>query len=295
VLRICRKEFNFISRRVHLLPTSSGASTNVARRLESVKRQLQRSVWSAGWIAAMAFVGSQANAACTFGTSSEPSLQASFDTLLGAGAINAATACVAEPDDNIWNFPPYNGITTEINFVLELGGPSPTSTLGIYDLNDPNRRLSIFEAGDTAGAVAAVSLHHTADGWRFGVQRGRFGQGSWTYQIFSDSAFGFYLATAAQGTFFSQTSRNDDGVDHLYAYAGTGTHFLDGPFRGYMFSRDSYLFAWEGGDGDGDFQDVVAMMGAVHPVPLPAPIVLLISGLLGLAGTARRANKDSER
>ena len=46
------------------------------------------------------------------------------------------------------------------------------------------------------------------------------------------SAFGFYLGTAANGTFFSQTGRNADGVDHLYAYQGNGQAFLGGPLDG---------------------------------------------------------------
>ncbi len=92
-------------------------------------------------------------------------------------------------------------------------------------------------------------------------------------------------------TFFSQTARNADGVDHLYAYQGTGTPFLTGPLERRVLqprrTTSSPGRTWLGG-GDRDYQDFVAVVQDVSPVPLPPAVLLLISGLVGLAGVSRR-------
>lgn len=255
-----------------------------------MKSQLQTSVVRAASIAAIALTSSQAHALCTFGASGESSLQGSFDSLLGANTLNATTACLDDGEDDAWT---TVGPVGEIDIVLELAGNASTNSFGVYDLNDPNARLSIFEGNDVVGDQAILRLRQTVNGWRVSVQE--VGDRGWSHQFISTNAFGFYLSTQTQGTFFSQSSRNADGVDHLYAYAGTGTPFLSGPLSdplsGEVFSAQDYLLAWEdlAGGGDRDYQDFVAVVQDITPVPLPTPIVMLISGLVGLAGVSRRS------
>jgi hypothetical protein len=236
-------------------------------------------------MATLALVGAQAHAVCTFGSSSESSLQSNFDSLLGLGTLNATTACVDEGDDAAWS---TIGSRGEIDIVLELAGNAATNSFGVYDLNDPRARLSIFDGNDAVGAQAVLRLRQTVDGWRVSVQEA--GARGWTHQFMSTGAFGFYLSTRSNGTLYSQSSRNADGVDHLYAYQGTGTPFLSGPLSGEVFTLRDYLLAWEdlAGGGDRDYQDFVAVVQDVTPVPLPTPVVLLMSGLIGLAGVSRR-------
>jgi hypothetical protein len=245
-----------------------------------VKRQLQTTA-----LVALALAGAQAHAVCTFGSSGEPSLQSRFDSLLGAGTLNAATACVDDGDDAAWS---TIGSIGEIDIVLELAGNASTNSFGVYDLNDASARLTIFDGGDAVGDQAVLRLRQTVDGWRVSVQE--LGGRGWTHQFLSTGAFGFYLSTRSNGTFFSQTSRNADGVDHLYAYQGSGTPFLNGPLSGEVFALQDYLLAWEdlAGGGDRDYQDFVAVVQDITPVPLPTPVVLLMSGLIGLAGVSRR-------
>lgn len=92
-----------------------------------MKRQLQMMA-----LATLALAGAQAHAVCTFGSSSEPSLQSSFDSLLGAGTLNATTA----------------------------------------------------------------------------------GSRGWSHQLISTGAFGFYLSTRSNGTFFSETGLRGTGAGH---------------------------------------------------------------------------------
>ena len=96
-------------------------------------------------MATLALVGAQAHAVCTFGGSSEPSLQSNFDSLLGPGTLNATTACVDDGDDAAWS---TIGSIGEIDIVLELAGNAATNSFGVYDLNDTGARTSIFDGND---------------------------------------------------------------------------------------------------------------------------------------------------
>ena len=236
-------------------------------------------------LAALGLAAAQANALCTFGDSGEPSLQGSFDSMLGANTLSATTSCLDDGDDAAWT---TVGSIGQVDIVLELAGNASTNVFGVYDLNKPNARLSIFDGADAAGDQAVLRLRQTVNGWRVSVQE--VGTAGWTHQLISTSAFGFYLSVQGQGTFYSQSARNSDRVDHLYAYRGTSTPFLNGALEGEFFSRQDYILAWEDllGGGDRDYQDFVAVVQDITPVPLPTPVLLLISGLIGLAGVSRR-------
>jgi hypothetical protein len=241
--------------------------------------------------AGLALGASQAYAVCTFGGSGESSLQSSFNTLLGSGALDAANSCVDDGSDVAWT---TVGTTASTTILIELAGNASSNTFGIYDLNDPSRRLSVFEGNDAASAFASLRLAQLANGsWRVSVreQNNPDDPSGWTAMTIATSAFGFYLGTATQGTFFSNTALNTDGLDHLYSYAGTNTEFLSGPLAGEVFASQDYILAWEdlrAPGGDRDYQDFVAIVQDVTPVPLPTAIWLLASGLIGLAGVARR-------
>ena len=249
-------------------------------------RQNKATIIGTALLGAFALSVSHANAACTFGSSSgEPSLQTSFNQMLGANALSATSACLDDGDDAGWG---TIGSIGQLDVVLELAGNAQTNTFGIYDLKNPNVRLSVFDGADSVGSQAMLRLRQTTRGWRVSVQD--LGGGGWSHQYISSNAFGFYLATRNQGTFFSQSARNGDGVDHMYAYQGTGTAFRGGPLAGEVFTPQDYLLAWEdlAGGGDRDYQDFIAVVQDIAPVPLPTPVLLLMSGLIGLAGVSRR-------
>lgn len=233
----------------------------------------------------------QAHAVCTFGGSGEPTLQGSFDSLLGSGAPNAVNDCVDDGNDVAWS---TVGTTGSASILIELAGNASSNTFGIYDLNDPSRRLSVFEGNDAVRSFATIRLAPLANGeWRVSVREANSPDDTtaWTHMTIATSAFGFYLGTSSQGTFFSNTALNADGLDHMYAYAGTNSEFLSGPLAGEVFGLQDYLLAWEdlAGGGDRDYQDFVAIVQDVTPVPLPTAVWLLASGLIGLAGVARRS------
>lgn len=244
-----------------------------------------RAIVQAAVLAGMSIGANQAYAACTFGAPGESSLQGTFDALLGTAAPEAATACVPDGADAAWT---TTGSVASAQIIIELAGNAQSNTFGVYDLGNPGNQLMVFDGSAGPSAQATLQLKETIDGWTVRVL-GPHTSG-WTSMAVSTSAFGFYLGTATQGTFFSDTALNADGIDHMYAYAGTGAPFLSGPFAGDLFSVNDYILAWEdlAGGGDRDYQDFVALVTDVTPVPLPTALWLLASGLISLAGVARR-------
>ena len=55
----------------------------------------------------------------------------------------------------------------------------------------------------------------------------------------------------------------------------------------------NYVIAWEDQNnlGDQDYNDLVVEVSGVQPVPIPAAILLLGSGLVGLAGIRRKIKR----
>jgi hypothetical protein len=239
-------------------------------------------------VGALALGANQVQAACTFGASSEPTLQDSFDSLLGPGVLSAAADCIAEGSDAQWTTPNLAGAT----ILLELAGNAGTNTFGVYNLDNPASQHTVFTGGASAGSDAYLSLFQDEGSWYLNV----FGSSSGELLLGSNPAFGFYLGTV-HGTFRSDSSLNADGTDHMYAYQGTNTYFLPGSgpngVGGTRFRSNSYILAWEDlpathAGYDRDYQDFLVQVVNVTPVPLPTALWLLASGLICLAGVARR-------
>lgn len=232
-------------------------------------------------IAVLSLAGEQAHAACTFGAGSgEPGLQAQVDQILGGPSINVQTDCLAEGTDGLWETVNQLGMVT---IQVELAGNAGTNTFGIYD---PLTSVltPVFEGNDGAGVFGLIQVWQNSGQWYVQTFDSHYSGGGDTIgfgapQLLTTSAFGFYLGTLSNGTFFSQTVKNGDSLDHMYAY---------GPVAGMPFD---YIIAWEDliTGQDRDYQDFVATLVDITPipVPLPAAVWLMASGLLAVAGLSR--------
>jgi len=238
-------------------------------------------------LATLTAIAAHAQAACTFGSSGATSLQSTFDSLLAPGSLSASNDCIGS-SDTLWSAQGHAAAT----IIVGAAGAKSGDVFGIYDPRHRKSQISIFDGSAAAGSASSIQLR--PNGTKYDV----FANDTFEGQ-FTSSTFGFFLRTPANGTLFSEARRNRDGADHMYAYAGNGAPFKDGPLDGSAFESSMYLLAFEDSRlcrkrasrarcGNADFQDFVATVNFVAPIPLPAGAPLLASALAGLAIWRRR-------
>ena len=171
-------------------------------------------------------------------------------------------------------------------FVIEITAGAATHKLGIYDVVNPSKKVELFGGGAVPGSQVVVSIK--ADGSVF------LNVVTDTGIDFAGNKFGFYydaLAGDGSALWYSNTSLNTDGFDHMLAFQGKGdTIKIDGLAPG-IWGANEYIFGWEDapGGGDKDYQDLVVLVESINPLPdSGATMVLLGMGLVGMGMLRRR-------
>ena len=153
---------------------------------------------------------------------------------------------------------------------------------GIYDLSTELHLAEVFAAGNTAIASANVSFNNNSTALviqLFDVGEVAIALNKYT---FAGTTFGFYIAegiydATAEDYGYSNVLFSDDTMNE-----GSGAALL-----AYNADPGSYIFAGDI-DGDGDFCDIITHAESIKPIPEPATMLLLGSGLIGLARFGRK-------
>lgn len=179
--------------------------------------------------------------------------------LLGSGqalALPFTGSPIPAGSDSYWNFEGLGTATIE----LENANYRNRNAFGVYS---GHQYIQIFSGADSVGGEATLNFTELAE-------------------TLGTSNFGFYIEGPG-GKYFSDSSRNYDKTDHLLAYLGENGELVLG-------------FEDLPGGGDQDYDDLVISVrnssqgSSTAPVPEPATLLLVGSGLLGLASFRRKHN-----
>ncbi len=218
---------------------------------------------------------------------SEKNLQTIFDEMTQGGKSSIDVEKNQVGYDAVWQLAD-SGMGSAI-MIIELAGNMNSNTFGIYDINTQNK-IELFNGAANSGHKVSFSYNNNEIGvfdWAT--------KNYTSYTAFSTYSFGFYMGTANNGTFYSDTNYNEDSQDHMIAYRGVGDYIRNPSSSGADYTQwtpGAYILAWEDlyGLGDWDYNDMVVLVESVQPAPVPEPatMFLLGSGLLGLAGFGRK-------
>lgn len=178
---------------------------------------------------------------------------------------------------------------------MDFGGTGQVVTVRFLGSEAADRSLLSYQIGttfDPSGAFTALFVNNGAGATPAGTQTiiGNVAANQFVFFRLLNATQGG-LSTAGNFTFYSgAASRNPDNRLHVSLGAGSGTAALGG-------GTYTQSFSFEDRSGiisplaDFDYNDLRFEISATSVVPEPSTYMLMASGLLGLAGVARRRRR----
>lgn len=172
-------------------------------------------------------------------------------------------------------------------------------TFGIYSYGNPGVDLIVSPSGSTIGYGSVINFNFLTGtvssydgGGLVDTQAGFFAPGT-------VPSFGFFITQNWTGptTLYSEDSLNNGNAQALF-YEAKGNN-VSLPYGSPIVTLNDighWYLAWEAlpitdvpfGEGARDYNDYVIQLESVKPVPEPGTMMLLGSGLIGLAGWGRK-------
>lgn len=213
--------------------------------------------------------------------------------------VGSAMATSLNFDQDYWT--PTDTITYEEGhsfFQIEIEKAAYESDFGLYSVDDTNnpqsitQKLKIFDKNQEASAKSIVLFREFNNQWEAqSISEGEeVLESNW---ISFSNVFGFYYGVYTGGKsdttldylWYSDKQFNSDANGNAF---DTDIEHIGTQYLGDTWATVKIFLDDQPGGGDRDFNDMTVMGNDLKPVPEPGTMILLGSGLIGLAAVSRK-------